>query len=257
MKIPKTDYSQISKYYDKVRTAKINTWIFKIIEFGAVNENSCVLDVGGGTGRFPLAISSLTKATMFSIDLSKEMLKKAVKKAGAEKIFWVQADGHRLPFKGKYFDCVYMTLVLHHLDDKATALHEVLRVLKKNGKCVIMTQSHSKIRKNIISNFPKISSIDLNRFPSIPSAIEMMAKIGFKEVHTRRIERDEGPIPVEEYLGYVRNKYISTLTLLTKEEFQKGIAIFEKNLKQKYGNQIHRVSGFNFIVGQRGGGNKL
>lgn len=179
------------------------------------------------------------------------MLKEAVKKAGAEKIFWLQADGHRLPFKDEHFDCVYMTLVLHHLEDKATGLREVYRVLQKKGKCVIMTQSHSKIRKHIISNFPKISSIDLKRFPSIPSTIDLLVRIGFTKVYTCRIDRDADIIPAEEYLSCVKNKYISTLTLLKEEEFQKGMAVFKKKIKRKYGDRIHRVSGFNFIVGQK------
>ncbi len=251
MKIPKVDYSQISKYYDKVRKAEIDAWISRIVEFGCIEKSSCVLDVGCGTGRFPLGILTLTKATIVSIDLSADMLKEAMKKAGAEKIFWVQADGHSFPFKNRHFDCVYMTLVLHHLEDKTTGLQEVYRVLKKDGKCVIMTQSHSKIRRHIISNFPRISAIDLKRFPSIPSTMDLMVKIGFTKVQTCRIQRDEGVIPLEEYLNSVRNKYISTLTLLTEEEFRKGMVIFEKRIKEKYGNQIRRVSGFNFIVGQK------
>lgn len=251
MEFPKADYSEISKYYNKVRKAEIEPWISRIIEFGCIEKNSCVLDVGCGTGRFTLGIATLTKATIVSIDRSRDMLKEAMKKVGAKKILWVQADGHRLSFKDKHFDCVYMTLVLHHLEDKVVGFQEVYRVLKKNGKCVIMTQSHSKIRKHIISNFPKITSIDLKRFLSIPSTMDLMVKIGFKKVHTCRIQRDEGAIPIEEYLNGVRNKYISTLALLTDEEFQKGMIIFEKRIKEKYGNQIRRVSGFNFIVAHK------
>ena len=89
MKIPKVDYSQISKYYDKVRKAEIDAWISRIVEFGCIEKSSCVLDVGCGTGRFSLGILTLTKATIVSIDLSADMLKEAVKKAGAEKVLWV------------------------------------------------------------------------------------------------------------------------------------------------------------------------
>jgi SAM-dependent methyltransferase len=251
MKIPKTDYAQISKYYDKVRNAEISAWVSRIVELGCIKRISLVLDVGCGTGRFPLSILAQTKATIASIDLSKDMLRKAVKKPKAKRVFWAQADGQRLPFRENCFDCVYMTLVLHHYSDKVKGLKELHRVLKRNGKCIIVTQSHSKIRKHIISNFPKISAIDLKRFPSIPFTIDVMNKIGFTKVKTRRIERKERRITLQDYLEKVRNKYLSTLTLLTDKEFQKGMTIFKRKVKAKYGDKIQLVSGFNFIVGEK------
>jgi SAM-dependent methyltransferase len=179
------------------------------------------------------------------------MLSKAVKKPCANKVSWIQADGQKLPFKKNCFDCAYVTLVLHHYEDKAAGLEELYRVLKRNGKCVIMTQSHSKIRNHIISNFPRVSAIDLERFPSIPSAMAMMRKVGFSDVVSFRIERNEGRISLQDYLDKVRRKYLSTLTLLTEREFRRGLAIFEEKVKAKYGDGIQLISGFNFVVGKK------
>jgi ubiquinone/menaquinone biosynthesis C-methylase UbiE len=144
-----------------------------------------------------------------------------------------------------------MTLVLHHYADKVAGLKELHRILKRNGKCVIVTQSHSKIRRHIINNFPKISAIDLKRFPSIPYTMDVMNKIGFTQVKTRRIERKERAITLQNYLEKVRNKYLSTLSLLPEKEFQNGMATFERKVKAKYGDKIQLISGFNFIVGEK------
>jgi len=252
LKIPKTDYSQIADYYDKVRAPLADIWISKIIEYGKINENSKVLDVGCGTGRVSEAVSTSKNAKIYSIDISAEMLKKGAVKDKDRRILWILADAHRPPFMEDCFDCVYMTLVLHHLDDKALALQEIHRILKKDGNCVIMTISHSRLKRHVISNFPGVTAIDMRRFPSIPSLKSLMVKVGFKNVHNHLVKHDYGTLPVAELLNRVKNNYISTLTLLSEEQFQKGFKIFQERVKKKYGEQIRWwISEFNFVVGQK------
>ncbi|MEM3641139.1 MAG: hypothetical protein QXQ94_04425 [Candidatus Bathyarchaeia archaeon] len=48
--IPKTDYSQIAKYYDRFRMSDVDYWLSKIIEYGKIEPKCIVLDVGCGTG---------------------------------------------------------------------------------------------------------------------------------------------------------------------------------------------------------------
>jgi len=250
LSVSKTDYSRIADYYDQVRPAPADIWVSKIIEYGEINQNSSILDVGCGTGPFSLSILSLKKALICSLDPSLDMLKKAVLKDSAKGIFWVLGDGQKLPFRDDFFNCVYMTLVIHHIEDKELALREIFRTLKKEGKCVILTNSHNRIKKHILRYFPRVVAIDLKRFPAIPHLKSMMVKIGFKNIHHHIVKRDEF-VPTDEYLERVRKKHISTLTLLSQEEFQRGIRIFEKKVRQKYGKQIRRIAGFNFVVGKK------
>lgn len=155
-KIPKTDYSEIAKCYDRVRSAPYEVWLSKIIEYGQISSVSTALDVGCGTGRYPLNILSLRNCMFCGLEPSVQMLKQAVQKDKARRVLWVCGDGQQLPFRNSLFDCIYMTLVIHHIDDKEMALKEMFRVLKKKGRCVILTNSHSRIKKHVLKEFPRV-----------------------------------------------------------------------------------------------------
>lgn len=249
--VPKADYSQIAKYYDRVRPAPADILLSKIIEYGKIDANCAVLDVGCGTGRYPLRISAMKNLTSCALEPSAEMLKQAVLKDKSKRVLWIRGDGQRLPFQDSLFDCVYMTAVIHHIENKEMALREIYRVSKKGGKCVIMTFSHSGIKKHITRDFPGVVAIDLKRIPSVPSIKKTMTMIGFRDVHYHVIQLDEGYTSTDEYLRRVRNKYMSTLTLLSEEDFQRGFKIFKEKVEKKYGNQIKKVSWFVFIDGRK------
>jgi len=209
------------------------------------------LDVGCGTGRFPLSIFAIENAVFCALEPTIEMLKQAVVKDKSKRILWIRGDGQRLPFQDNIFECVYMTAVIHHIENKEMALREIHRALKKGGNCVIMTFSHSAIRKHITRDFPGIVATDLKRIPSVPSLKKMMRLIGFSNVHHHAVQVDEGYIPTKEYLKRVRNKYISTLTLLSEDDFRRGLMIFKERIKKKYGSRIRKISRFVLITGQK------
>jgi len=247
----KSDYSQIAKYYDRVRPAPAEILLSKIIEYGKIDANCAVLDVGCGTGRFPLSLSAMKNLMFCALEPSIEMLKQAVVKDKSRRIMWVRGDGQRLPFRDNLFDCVYMTAVIHHIENKETAIQEIQRVLKKGRNCVIMTFSHSGIRKHITRDFPGVIAIDLKRIPSVPSLKRMIVTIGFRNVCHHAVQVDEGYVSTDEYLKRVRNKYMSTLTLLSEEKFQRGFKIFQKRVRKKYGGKIRKISRFVFVAGQK------
>ncbi|MFQ6086836.1 MAG: hypothetical protein ACE5OV_02335 [Candidatus Bathyarchaeia archaeon] len=114
-----------------------------------------------------------------------------------------------------------------------------------------MTHSHYRIKRHYLRNFPGITAIDLKRFPSIPFLKTLMEKIGFKNVHSHLAQHDEGYITTAEILEKVKNKFISTLTLLSEEQFQKGFHVFKERIGRKHGKRMRRISRFNFVVGWR------
>jgi ubiquinone/menaquinone biosynthesis C-methylase UbiE len=245
------DYSKIASYYDKVRPVPAEMWSSKIIEYGRIEPGSAVLDVGCGTGRFTFGVSAVKETRTCGLDASFEMLEQALAKDESREILWIGGDGQRLPFRSGIFDCVYMTLVIHHIKNRRLAIREMYRALNKGGRCVIVTSSHARLKTHVLRDFPAVIAIDLKRFPTIPWIKGAMKRVGFQEVRHYNIPSKQNYVSTRDYLERVRNRYISTLTLLNEEEFQKGLKVFEERARKKYKNRIRQFSGFDFVVGRK------
>ena len=116
----------------------------KTVEFAEVAPGECVLDVGCGTGDLTLLAKERVGSTgqVCGLDASPEMIEVARRKAArkhAEVDFRVDVI-ERLPYPDGSFDVVLSSLMMHHLpaDLKPIALAEIRRVLKPNGRLVIV-----------------------------------------------------------------------------------------------------------------------
>ncbi len=265
----KSDYSRIASYYDEARPEPAEVWISKIVELAGITQDSRVLDVGCGTGRFAVRVRRYHEGPSFGVDSSVEMLKRAASRQAAaargargvsrtgvgrarrRPVHWVAGDAHSLPLKSGSVDRAYMTMVIHHIEKRVTALREIHRVLRPGGRCLIMTSSHSAIRAHVLRHFPGVVATDLKRFPPIPTLKAEMKRAGFKNVRSRLVRHREDEIPIEKYLCMVKNKYISTFTVMEKHKFERGLRVFEKRLAAAYGKTMTRTLAFTFVTGER------
>ncbi len=94
--------------------------------------NKKTLDIGCGTGTFSVLFKDY-----IGIDISLRFIQYARKKYGRE--FYV-GDTLKLEFSDNSFDNVLVVGVFHHLDDVKflQAISEIRRVLKKNGRALIL-----------------------------------------------------------------------------------------------------------------------
>ena len=98
-----------------------------------------VLEVGCGVGT-DLAQFAKHGADVTGIDMSSkeiELAKKRFKVTGLKGRL-VVGDAENLPFDSECFDLVYSFGALHHTPDTKKAIDEIHRVLKPNGKTIIM-----------------------------------------------------------------------------------------------------------------------
>jgi len=246
----KPDYSRIADYYDMVRTNDrdyLRFWTAPLIDFGEITDESRVLDVGCGTGRFTITLEEMSGAEVYGLDASRDMLDKAMKKSSRGK--WVQGHAEDLPFENGFFDAVTITMAIHQFDNKKKAIAEANRVLRSGGHLLILTTSHGRIRNSYFSLFPGIAEIDLKRFPSIPQIKRWMVEEGMEARY--HIVRRKREIPVDELVERMKRRFISTLELMDDREFKRGLVAFEKAMRERYGDIYRDMETFYYVEGRK------
>jgi demethylmenaquinone methyltransferase/2-methoxy-6-polyprenyl-1,4-benzoquinol methylase len=112
-------------------------WKNKLIKLSQVKSNSKVLDIATGTGDIAYLFSKKSKSVT-AIDFTPEMINLAKKRFKDSNITFIIADALELPFEDNYFDIVSISFGIRNVDDINQAIKEMHRVLKSNGKMMIL-----------------------------------------------------------------------------------------------------------------------
>lgn len=109
-------------------------------------QNARVLDLGCSNGFKTYQLFNKDNIQqVLGIDWSQTAIDEANEKYGKNKKFeFVCDDIYKIDFKQK-FDIIYMSFVLHHVQDKIGLLRKVYSLLKKGGYVVIKTIDDSSI----------------------------------------------------------------------------------------------------------------
>ena len=138
-------YDRFSRVYDifekPMEMSFFRMWRKDLIS----NLRGNILEIGVGTGK---NLEFYRKdANVIGIDLSKRMLKEAEKKLKRlqnKNITLLEMDAQNLKFKNNYFDYVLCTCVLCSVPDPLLVLKEMKRVVKKNGKILMIEHMLSR-----------------------------------------------------------------------------------------------------------------
>jgi ubiquinone/menaquinone biosynthesis C-methylase UbiE len=182
-----------------------------------------VLDVGCGTGRLAAALQE-RGCRVWGIDPSPEMVAAAKRRGVNAKV----ARAEQLPFKEGWFERAVLWLTIHLLD-RPRAFAELRRVLAPEGRVVIATFDPSHFDRFWLNEiFPSLERIDRERFPTEDDLRQELFASGFEPRISRLSQRAE--ITREAALERIRGRYISTLELLSEEEYRSGVERAEREL---------------------------
>jgi SAM-dependent methyltransferase len=249
----RSDYDSISEYYDDVRgfgEDYYRGWLDHILHHGDLEGRERVLDVGCGTGRYTTKVQARLGRPMVGMDLSAGMLERAREKvmAGAD-LRLVRGDAHDLPFLDDSFDAAMLILVVHHIEDLPGMAGELLRVLGPGGRVMFMTRGHDEIEGSYIAMFPGVLEIDLARFPEVPRLEGVLEGAGFEGVGHAREANPGFSMTREEVMARVDGRFISTLSLMSDEEFAAARTVFSRRLEDRYGDGPVPTATFTFVHG--------
>ncbi len=172
-------------------------------------KDAVVLDVACGTGDLSVELQTNATAKIIGTDFCRPMLEIAAEKneRGNVSIPYIEADALSLPFTDASFNAVTIAFGLRNLANWEDGLRELLRVLKPDGKLVVLEFSSPIIPgfRQIFQFYfkgilPKIGGIfsgsrgayeylseSVSRFPDQKNLAKMMRETGFSDVEYKNL----------------------------------------------------------------------
>ncbi|HEY7465902.1 MAG TPA: methyltransferase domain-containing protein [Dehalococcoidia bacterium] len=108
-----------------------------VLEYIDPQPGDRILEDGCGLGFYLHLLGRLCDAEVWGIELDRGRLSAALDDEYASKARLAMGDVTRLPVADAGFDKLIISEVLEHLDDDATAVREIARVLKPGGVCAV------------------------------------------------------------------------------------------------------------------------
>ncbi len=222
----KADYSNIARFYDKGRSLKkrhAELWLELLSEKSGASEGAKLLDLGCGTGRFALPIALNLKYEVTGVDSSAEMIDVAINKDRNYQVNWIVEDAAKISFPDDSFDIVFISFLFHHVDSALDVIKQCARVLKPNGTIFIRYCTMDQIRDDVEHVFfPETIPIDEARMLTLEQMEGWLAETGFSEIESQSVDQPTHHDSFERLKG-VREKFTSTLTLITDDEYERGL----------------------------------
>jgi arsenite methyltransferase len=138
-------FAQVAEQWDEIRAGYFTEHLRDAaITKANLPANAVVADVGTGTG-FVAAGLAPQAAQVYGFDASPDMLAVARRNlAGFSNVELRESPGDRLPLSNDALDGVFANMYLHHALNPATAIKELVRVLKPGGVlCIIDLDAHN------------------------------------------------------------------------------------------------------------------
>jgi ubiquinone/menaquinone biosynthesis C-methylase UbiE len=161
-----------------------------------------MLDAGCGTAVFTTDFLA-AGAAVTGLDISREMLRSAVKKTGGKLFNAVQADMTALPFADNSFGKTVSITALEFVDDAQTAVDELFRVTKPGGLVVLATlnslspwaerrkQKTLEGQNHILENAFYRSPSDLLSFATCKGEYETVVHFLKTDDHQEAVEKEK------------------------------------------------------------------
>lgn len=206
-------FSSIARFYDLLNRFLSfrfdQRWRKFAVKVSNISPDAKVLDVCSGTGDLAIAYSKMLngRGNVIGSDFCHEMLKYGESKIGKldlqRKINFTEADTLNLPFHDNQFHIASVAFGIRNVSNLDKGIMEMCRVVKKNGRIVILEFSQPTnplFRKIYFFYFRKIlptignmiSSSEDNAYTYLPNSVltfpdrnklkEKLEKCGLKDV---------------------------------------------------------------------------
>ncbi|MDG2476086.1 MAG: ubiquinone/menaquinone biosynthesis methyltransferase [Flavobacteriaceae bacterium] len=209
----KNIFESISSDYDHMNdliTFKYHSkWKKEITVIAKEDNPKVILDIATGTGDIAINLSKLKDSEIIGVDISEKMLNVAsdkIRKMNINNITLDISKAEKLKYRNNFFDLISIGYGVRNFKDLISGLKESYRVLKDNGKLIILETS---VPNNFLIRYiyllftsiyvPLISFIftkntkaynylldSTKEFPKEEEFIKILNSVGYRNIKSRR-----------------------------------------------------------------------
>ncbi|MBI4311299.1 MAG: methyltransferase domain-containing protein [Chloroflexi bacterium] len=256
-------YDSIGKGYDATRRADPSIAERLMRHLGLTRGERC-LDVACGTGNYTIALAN-QGLRMHGLDRSPTMLQAARAKSNLG--HWCLGDAGALPFPDRSFPGVVCTLAIHHFPALESAFCEAFRVLGRDGRFVLFTQTPEQMRGIWLNRyFPNMVLRSLGLMPTLETINNALTGAGFISIATDPYEVAEDLEDLFLYSGKhrpwlyldpaVRAGISSFATLADPQEVEEGCRALAEDMgsgriKEVMASYEHDRGDYLFVIARK------
>ncbi|MHC4696494.1 MAG: ArsR/SmtB family transcription factor [Planctomycetota bacterium] len=176
-------FTQVGRHWDSLREEAFGATFHLEAVLALLPADWTVADVGTGTGYLLPALASHFDQVI-GVDPVEEMLEAARHRVQTDALGNVklrQGDLSRLPVQGGAVDLAVAMLVLHHVPSPQEAVAEMCRIVRDNGRILIVEQTaheHEAFRKRMHDHWWGFEPAELER---------LVESIGFEQVRSKKL----------------------------------------------------------------------
>ncbi len=179
-------YDKFAENYDNLLAPFEKRFLAKWREetLAFLPESANLLEIGAGTGLnfrfYPSCKHSVAS------EFSCKMLMVAKEKPRRENISLIQTDAEILPFAENTFDAAFATLVFCSIPNPEKAFAELKRVIRKNGKIILLEHVRPKGLPGYFFDFLNIFTVSLIEDHFNRETAKIAEKLGLKILEVRK-----------------------------------------------------------------------
>jgi len=177
-------FDRIADRYDDTRGGERRGQLMAAEMDPYLGDATRVLEVGVGTGIMAAALTRLGRSVL-GVDISREMLLRACERLGSRVS---RADAQALPVPAASLDAAYLVWVLHLVADPRAVVAECARVLRPDGRLLVVAGHPRTERAEDMTDYNKaLDALRKSRPDTADAIVEWSSAAGLERVAYREL----------------------------------------------------------------------
>jgi ubiquinone/menaquinone biosynthesis C-methylase UbiE len=193
-----------------------------------------LLDLGAGTGIWTAAFRHWFEVPVVAVEPSAGMRQVARDNGVPDGAWLVAGRAEAIPLDSSTVGTVWMSTVVHHVEDLGECARELARVLRADGRILIRSSFPGRHDEIMLFHYFPAAKRVAESFPTVEDLRQLFAQVSFE---LRELQRVREPAPgslqdLRELVVHMRSTD-SALAPLTDAEFDAGLAAIDADVARE------------------------